>query len=138
MDVDLISHQLTLIRIKVGMKYEAYLIITSVQRSIMEHRFFSSIYIFNHITDVNCIWAQWGSWDQSSKTCGDGGSKQRTWHKTRVEENEGTCDGQPSETKQDCAYDWGTNGYPLQRKKYSYIIKVIWVKFAGPPCKGKI
>ena len=133
MDVDLKCHRLicllvALLRIKVGIKSKTYLIIT-VSPKLNETSLLSIYLLFCQITVVHCILAQWGVWGQCSKTCGDGGSKQRTWHKTRVEENEGTCDGQPSETKQDCAYDWGTNGYPLQRKKYSYIIKVIWVKF---------
>ena len=95
----------------------------------MDRRNFCFIYCFCQITAVDCTWAQWGTWGQCSKTCGDGSSKQRTRIKTRVEENGGTCNGQPTETEQDCSYDWGTNGCPLQRKKNSNTIKAIWVKF---------
>ena len=90
--------------------------------------FFHLFTIFCQITAVNCIWAQWGAWERCSKTCGDAGSKQRIRGKKRVEKNGGTCDGQPTETEQDCAYDWGTNGCPPQRKKCLFTTNDIWVK----------
>ena len=78
------------------------------------------------ITD--CVWAEWEPWGLCSKTCGDGGSKQRTRVKVRVESNGGTCNGQPTETEQDCGFDLGTNGCPL-RKKYLIPINIVLVKF---------
>ena len=122
MDVDLKCHRLicllvALLRIKVGIKSKTYLIIT-VSPKLNETSLLSIYLLFCQITVVHCILAQWGVWGQCSKTCGDGGSKQRSRVKKRVKKNGGTCDGHPIETEQNCAYDWDTNGCPPQRKKY--------------------
>ena len=94
----------------------------------MSISFLNSSTIFWQISVVDCIWEEWATWGQCSKTCGDGGSKQRTRVKARVEAGGGTCDGQPTETEQNCAYDWGTNGCP-PGKKYSISFNIIWEKF---------
>ena len=72
-----------------------------------------------------CVWSEWEPWGLCSKTCGAGGSRQRSRVKVRVEANGGTCNGQPTETEEDCGYDFGTNGCQL-RKKYLISIKIFW------------
>ena len=95
----------------------------------IEHIFFE-IYLdfFFQITAVDCIWAEWGTWGQCSKTCGDGGSRERIRVKELEEANGGTCNGQSTDTEQDCGYDPGTNGCP-SGKKYLVSINITWVKF---------
>ena len=81
------------------------------------------------ITAANCLWAEWGTWGQCSKTCGAGGSRERIRVKELEEANGGTCNDQYTDTEQDCGYDFGTNGCP-SGKKYLVSIKITLVNLS--------
>ena len=56
------------------------------------------IIIFFLISARDCTWADWTTWSQCSKTCGDG-TRTKTRTKLITEVGGGVCNGEPFESE---------------------------------------
>ena len=53
----------------------------------------------NFVQIIDCIWAEWNSWEQCSMTCGSQGTRKRSRSNTIPEAHGGTCNGGSLETE---------------------------------------